>query len=248
MKLKIGDTVTVNILGRNITARISSLRQIEWESLAINFVMVFSPNTLKAAPHNLLATVRFPTTVANADKAKVSREIGRKLPSVTMINVRDAIAEFAAVFGKVMIAVRVAAGITLLAGAIVLAGALATAQRRRVLQAVVLKCIGATRRKLLLSHFAEYGLLAAVTALIASRCRYDRCLGGDLAGIGYGINLFAYCGWRSSVCVGAAHSGIWFGRYMESACCKTVAGAEGTLISIACAMVCFGVRAISRHG
>jgi len=167
MNLGLGDTVTVNILGRNITARITSLREIEWESLAINFVMVFSPNTLKAAPHNLLATVRFPKGTAAEDKAKAARELGQKLPSVTMINVRDAIDAFAGVFGKVMIAVRVAAAITLLAGALVLAGALATAQRRRVLQAVVLKCIGATRRKLLLSHLAEYGLLAGVTAIIA---------------------------------------------------------------------------------
>ena len=167
MHLVVGDTVTVNILGRNITARVSSLRQIEWESLAINFVMVFSPSTLKAAPHNFLATVRFPKQTSTAARATASRELGQQLPNVTMINVRDAINTFAAVFGKVMIAVRVAAGITLLAGALVLAGALATAQRRRVLQAVVLKCIGATRRKLLLAHFAEYGLLAFVTACVA---------------------------------------------------------------------------------
>jgi putative ABC transport system permease protein len=167
MNLGIGDTVTVNILGRNITARITSLRQIDWENLSINFVMVFSPSTLKAAPHNLLATVRFAKTTAASNRATAARELGRKLPNVTMINVRDAINAFAAVFGKIMIAVRVAAGITLLAGALVLAGALATAQRRRILQAVVLKCIGATRRKLLFSHFAEYGFLAFVTAAIA---------------------------------------------------------------------------------
>jgi putative ABC transport system permease protein len=59
MNLKVGDTITVNILGRNVTARITSLRQVEWESLSINFTMVFSPNTLKAAPHDLLGTVRF---------------------------------------------------------------------------------------------------------------------------------------------------------------------------------------------
>lgn len=167
MNLAVGDTVTVNILGRNITARITSLREIEWESLAINFVMVFSPGTLKDAPHNLLATVRFAGSTPEDLRAQAARAIGKSLPSVTFINVKDALETFAGVFGKVMIAVRVAAAITLLAGALVLAGALATAQRRRVLQAVVLKCIGATRRKLLLAHFAEYGLLALVTAVIA---------------------------------------------------------------------------------
>ena len=167
MNLGIGDTVTVNILGRNVTARVTSLREIEWESLSINFVMVFSPSTLQAAPHNLLATVRFAKATPEADRVQAARGVGQKLPSVTLINVRDAINTFAGVFGKVMIAVRVAAAVTLLAGALVLAGALATAQRRRVLQAVVLKCIGATRRKLLMAHFAEYGLLAVVTAIVA---------------------------------------------------------------------------------
>ena len=167
MNLTVGDTMTVNILGRNVTARITSLREIDWESLSINFTMVFSPNTLAGAPHNLLATVRFgPDTTAQA-QAAAARRIGQMLPNVTMINVRDAIETFAGVFARVMIAVRVAAGITLLAGALVLAGALATAQRRRMLQAVVLKCIGATRARLLAAHLAEYGLLALITAVIA---------------------------------------------------------------------------------
>lgn len=165
--LKIGDTITVNILGRNITARIANLREIEWESLAINFVMVFSPNTLAGAPHNLLATIRFPEGTKPETDAAVGRAIGKELPHISMIRVKDAINAFAEVFGNVMIAVRSASSITLLAGALVLAGALATAQRRRILQAVVLKCIGATRRKLLAAHLAEYGLLSIITALIA---------------------------------------------------------------------------------
>ena len=165
--VKVGDTITVNVLGRNITARIASLREIEWESLAINFVMVFSPNTLAAAPHNLLATIRFPDGTPAKTDAAVGRTIGKAMPQISMIRVKDAINAFAEVFGKVMIAVRAAASVTLLAGALVLAGALATAQRRRVLQAVVLKCIGATRRKLLLANVAEYGLLAVITAIIA---------------------------------------------------------------------------------
>ncbi|MEO1609641.1 MAG: FtsX-like permease family protein [Pseudomonadota bacterium] len=165
--LKVGDTVTVNVLGRNITARITNLREIEWESLAINFVMVFSPNALAAAPHNLLATVRFPDDIPATADAAVGRVIGRELPHISMIRVKDAINAFAEIFANVMVAVRTAASVTLIAGALVLAGALATAQRRRVLQAVVLKCIGATRRRLLLANLAEYGLLAFITSVIA---------------------------------------------------------------------------------
>ena len=68
--LKIGDTVTVNVLGRNVTARIANLREVKWESLALNFVMVFSPNTLKGAPHNLLATITLPNATPLAAEAQ----------------------------------------------------------------------------------------------------------------------------------------------------------------------------------
>jgi putative ABC transport system permease protein len=167
LRLKVGDEVTVNVLGRNVTARISNLREVKWESLAINFVMVFSPNVLKGAPHNLLATIALPAETSLATEAAVGRAIGRAHPATTAIRVKDAINSFNAVFAKIMTAVRVAGSVTLLAGALVLAGALATAQRRRIQQAVVLKVLGATRRRILTSHLLEYAILASVTALFA---------------------------------------------------------------------------------
>ena len=165
--LSIGDTVTVNVLGRNLAVRIANLREVKWESLAINFVMVFSPNALKAAPHNLLATLTLPASATLAEEAALAQAISRALPTVTTIRVRDAINAFNAIFARVMVAVRVAGGVTLLAGALVLAGALATAQRRRVQLAAILKAIGATRRKILSAHLLEYLLLGSATALIA---------------------------------------------------------------------------------
>ena len=167
LRIDIGDSVTVNVLGRNVTAKVASLREIKWESLAINFVMVFSPNTLKAAPHNLLATVTLPEPVDLALEASLSRDVARGMPGVTMLRVKDALEAFQAIFAKVMMAVRVAGSVTLIAGALVLAGALATAQRRRIKQAVILKTLGATRRRILKSHFIEYAILASVTALLA---------------------------------------------------------------------------------
>lgn len=165
--LAIGDTVTVNVLGRNITARIANLREVKWESLALNFVMVFSPNTLRGAPHNLLATITLPHDSSLEAEARLARVLGRTFPSITVIRVKDALEAFGKVFTKVMVAVQVAGGVTLLAGALVLAGALATAQRRRILEAVILKVLGATRRRILVSHFAEYLMLAAATAMFA---------------------------------------------------------------------------------
>ena len=165
--LSIGDTVTVNVLGRNVSARIANLREVQWESLGINFVLVFSPNVLKGAPHNLLATVTLPSSVSLADEAGLAQAIGKAHPAVTVIRVKDAIDAFNAVFAKVMTAVRVAGGVTLVAGALVLAGALATAQRQRVRLAVILKAIGGTRRQILSMHLLEYLILAGATALVA---------------------------------------------------------------------------------
>ncbi len=163
----IGDTITVNVLGRNITARIANLREVKWESLALNFVMVFSPNTLASAPHSILATIALPKGTSLNEEVHVARVLGKAYPGVTTIRVKDALDAVNAVFSKVMIAVRVAGGVTLLAGALVLAGALATAQRRRILEAVILKTLGATRKRILGAHFAEYALLAGVTAILA---------------------------------------------------------------------------------
>ncbi len=165
--LKVGDSVTVNVLGRNVTARIANLREVKWESLSLNFVLVFSPNTFAGAPHNLLATVALPKDAPLAAEAKLARDIGRAFPATTAIRVKDAIDAFNVIFTRVMVAVRAAGSVTLMAGALVLAGALATAQRRRIKQAVILKTLGATRRRILVSHLLEYLILALLTSIIA---------------------------------------------------------------------------------
>jgi putative ABC transport system permease protein len=165
--LKIGDTVTVNVLGRNVTARIANLREVKWESLALNFVMVFSPNTLIGAPHNLLATITLPRDAPIAAEAELARKLSRAFPATTAIRVKDAIDSINVIFSKVMVAVRAAGSVTMVAGALVLAGALATAQRRRIQQAVILKTLGATRRRILVSHLLEYLILAVLTSVIA---------------------------------------------------------------------------------
>jgi putative ABC transport system permease protein len=165
--LAIGDTVTVNVLGRNVAARVANLRDVRWESLTLNFVMVFSPNTLAGAPHKLLATVTLPKDASLAGEAGLARAMGRLFPATTAIRVKDAIEAFGAIFQRVMTAVRAAGSVTLLAGMLVLAGALATAQRRRIKQAVVLKTLGATRRRILASHLLEYAILAVLTSAIA---------------------------------------------------------------------------------
>jgi putative ABC transport system permease protein len=166
--LRIGDSITVNVLGRDITARIANLREIKWENLTINFVIVFSPNTLSTAPYNLLATIALPEGTSAAEDARLIQKLTVAFPTATSVRVKDALETFGRIFEKIMVAVNVAGGVTLLSGALVLAGALATAQRRRIYQAVVLKTLGATRRRILAANLAEYALLASATGIIAA--------------------------------------------------------------------------------
>jgi putative ABC transport system permease protein len=164
--LKLGDTVTVNVLGRNITARIASFREVQWETLAINFVMVFSPNTFAGAPHSWLATLSDPQATP-AEEAQVLNAITRAFPSVTSVRVKDALDVINGIVAQLAVAIRAAAAIALVASVLVLSGALAAGNRARIHDAVVLKTLGATRRTLIKAFSLEYALIGLATAVFA---------------------------------------------------------------------------------
>jgi putative ABC transport system permease protein len=165
--LKLGDHVTVNILGRNVDAKIASLRKIDWESLAINFIMVFSPNTLQGAPHRVLTTLEFPRGTDPAREGKVVQALAEAFPLVTAIKVGDIVDAAKKLLAKVMSAIRATAGVTLLIGAAVLAGAVAAGQQQRKYLAVLYKTLGATRARIIGAELLEFGLLGLATALLA---------------------------------------------------------------------------------
>ena len=164
--LKIGDTVTVNVLGRNVTAKIASLREVKWESMGINFVMVFSPNTFAGAPHSWLATL----TMANAttdEDARILNQVTRAYPAVTTVRVKDALDIVNRLVAQLGTAIRAAASVALIASVLVLSGALAAGNRARIHDAVVLKTLGATRRTLIAAFSLEYMLIGLATAIFA---------------------------------------------------------------------------------
>ncbi|GAB4177607.1 MAG: ABC transporter permease [Thalassobaculales bacterium] len=161
----IGDTLTINVLGREITGTIGNLRQIDWATLGMNFIIVFAPGTLEAAPHQVIATVRADSLAA---EERVQQVVTDALPNVSAIRVRDALQAANDVLRAIGIAIRTTASVTLLAGTLVLIGAIVAGQRRRIFDAVVLKVLGATRRTVLGAYLMEYGLLAAVIAAIAT--------------------------------------------------------------------------------
>ncbi len=162
--LKLGDSVTVNVLGRDITARIANLRRVDWQSLSINFVMVFSPNAFRGAPHTRLATLTYPDGGKPAEEGALIRRVAEAFPTVTAVRVKDALEAIGTIVADLVLAIRGASAITLIAAALVLGGALAAGHHARVYDAVILKTLGATRPRLLAAYMVEYLLLGSATA------------------------------------------------------------------------------------
>jgi len=162
--LKLGDSLSVEILGREITAKVASFRDIRWQSGTMNFTLVFSPNALVGAPGIYIATV-------NSDagtEEKIESAVLDAMPNVTIIQVRQALEMIKGVLDTLGVAVSMTAGVALVAGALVLAGAIAAGHSRRIYESVVLKVLGATRGDVLKAFVFEYLLLGLATGLIAA--------------------------------------------------------------------------------
>ncbi len=163
--LKLGDAVTVNVLGRNITAQISNMRTVDWESLGINFVLVYSPGAFRGAPHTHIATLTYANGSTVEQEDKVLKAVAGAFPVVTVVQVKEVIESVAKLVSDLAMAIRGASLVTLLAAVLVLGGALAAGHRSRVYDAVILKTLGATRARLLGAYALEYFVLGLATAI-----------------------------------------------------------------------------------
>ncbi len=162
--VQVGDSIRLNVLGRDIDFRVASLRDIGWRSLGINFTLVASPGLLERAPHTHIATLR----AEPAEHAAVLRAVTDALPNVSGILVSDVLATVAGLLGQIGAALGATAAVTLAAGALVLAGAVAAGQRRRIQEAVILKSLGATRAQIRAAWLVEFGVLGIVAGLLAA--------------------------------------------------------------------------------
>lgn len=161
--LGLGDKLTVNVLGREITATVASLREVEWRSLGINFVMVFSPSALEGAPKSWLMTAHVP-----ADKeGAVLNSLALQFPSVTAVRVKDALDVAETIATGFIRGLDAGSLITLITGTLVLMGALAGSLAARERDAVVLKTCGATRRELVAAFALEYAAIGLTAAFFA---------------------------------------------------------------------------------
>ena len=163
MGIGLGDTLTINILGRDITATITSLREVDFSNAGIGFILVMSPNALAGAPHTHIATVY----AEEAAEAAILRDVAGNAPNITAIRVRDGIALVTEALQGLAAATSYGAAATLLTGFIVLIGAAAAGERARVFEAAVLKTLGATRATILASFALRSAMLGAAAGTVA---------------------------------------------------------------------------------
>lgn len=174
--LELGDTVTMNVLGRPFTAEISNMRKVNWESMGINFVFLFSPQPLASAPHAHLMTISL-DDVESENKAEVipiggeaalRRALINEYPNITVIRIKESLETIKDILDDFGLAVRAMSALSIITGILVLSGAIAGGHRKRVYDAVMMKVLGAERRRILYVYLIEYGLTGLGASLIAA--------------------------------------------------------------------------------
>ncbi len=169
--MTVGDTLTVNVLGRAVTARVANIRDVDWSTLNMQFAVIFAPGPLNRAPHTWLAAV-------HADPGAESRvfsAVADTFPAVAIVRLRDVLNTVSSLFSRMALVFKGVSSLALITGFLVLAGTFSADQHRRIYDAVVYKVCGATRGDILLALITEFAVLGAATGIIA-------CLTGGLAG------------------------------------------------------------------
>ena len=159
----LGGIIRVNVVGRDIDLKVTSLRDVAWRSMSLNFTLVGSPGLLSAAPQTTIAAVR----VDPAQAGGLLRTVGDALPNVTGIDIGEVLATVAALLGKISAGLAAVGGLALASGALVMAGAVAATQARRMQDAVVLQTLGATRGQIRAAWLVEFTVIGLAAGVLA---------------------------------------------------------------------------------
>ena len=164
--LDLGGTITFDIQGRKLTARVTSIRQVDWRNSRTGFLVLFRPGTLEGAPQMLVAPINGPT--GEAERGRFQRALLDKYPNISVIDVADIVRAVTRILQNVTLAVSFIGGFVLLSGVLILVGSIAMTKWQRVYEGAVLKTLGAKRRMLLTIMLAEYGLLGLTAGLVGT--------------------------------------------------------------------------------
>jgi len=160
-RLKVGDAITLDLLGRRLDARLAVIRKVDFGGFGPDFTLILDPAALAGANLRQVAIAK----ATPAEAARVTRALGASFPQVNVISVREQLEAAKQLFDRLTLAVRGAAAVAGLAGLLVLAGAIAAGARARAKEAATLKVLGAARWQVLAAYAVEYGAVGAIAGL-----------------------------------------------------------------------------------
>jgi putative ABC transport system permease protein len=166
-RINVGDRMQFDVLGRVITARVASVRRVDWQDFrAGGFMFVFRPGTFDGAPHTYISALQGP---ADADvRARMQAELVSQFPNVSVIDLREILQTIQTIVNNVSLAVTVVGALVLLSGGLILVGAVSMTKFRRVYEAAILKTLGANSRLIATMLVLEYGVLGAIAGTVGA--------------------------------------------------------------------------------
>jgi putative ABC transport system permease protein len=165
--INVGDTIRFDILGRAISARVTSIREVDWrDSRSGGFMFVFRPGALEQAPQTYITPLKAPSDPAR--RAQFQHDLVEKFPNVSVIDFHEILVTVRDIMSKVTLAISVVGGLVLFSGALILIGAVAMTKFQRIYEAAVLKTLGANTRTIAKMLLFEYGVLGSLAGVVGS--------------------------------------------------------------------------------
>jgi putative ABC transport system permease protein len=156
-----------DVLGRIITARVTSVRRVDWQDFrAGGFMFVFRPGSFDGAPHTYISALQGPRDAAV--RARMQADLVSQFPNVSVIDLREILQTVQTIVNNVTLAVTVVGGLVLLSGGLILVGAVSMTKFRRVYEAAILKTLGASSRLIAAMLVLEYGVLGAIAGTVGA--------------------------------------------------------------------------------
>lgn len=166
MGLDVGGSVTFDILGRKITAKVTSVRRVDWKNARTGFYVLFRPGVLEAAPNVYIAALDAPLT--EPARSRFQRRLVDAYPNVTAIDVVDIVRGIQKILNTITLGISFIGGFVFLSGVLILIGSIAMTKFQRIYESAVLKTLGATRNMILYILMLEYAFLGMIAGVVGS--------------------------------------------------------------------------------
>ena len=161
LKIKVGDRLTFNIVGTAVSARVSNIRKVDWDSFKVNFYVIARPGVLETMPTSFVTSFFLPN-----DQEKILNDLVRTFPNLSVIDVAAIMTRFRVMTEQVAKAVQFVFLFTVLAGLIVLYAAIGTTLDERIFESAIMRTVGASRRHLITAQVAEFSALGCAAGLL----------------------------------------------------------------------------------